>query len=114
MMDRIDVYPTHRHGDYWLRAGRPYPFGATIVPGGINFAVFSRYGTSCTLVLFEKDSRDPLVEIPFPEAFRIGHVWAMVVFELDYETIEYGYRMDGPQRPHAGHRVDPGVVLLDP
>ena len=114
MINRIDVYPTHRHGDYWLRAGRPYPFGASIVPGGVNFAVFSRHATSCTLVLFRRGESEPLVEIPFLDAFRIGNVWAMVVFGLELEEIEYGYRMDGPHRPHAGHRFNPGIVLLDP
>ena len=104
----------HRHGDYWLRAGRPYPFGASIVPGGVNFAVFSRHATSCTLVLFRRGESEPLVEIPFLDAFRIGNVWAMVVFGLELEEIEYGYRMDGPHRPHAGHRFNPGIVLLDP
>ena len=101
-MKRIDVYPTHRHGRFLLRAGKPYPLGATFVPGGVNFAVFSKYARACTLVLFERDSANPLVEIPFPDEFRIGHVFAMTVFDLDYENIEYGYRFDGPYRPHEG------------
>ena len=118
-MQRIDIYPTHRHtsadnGDFLMRAGRPYPFGATIVPGGINFAVFSRHATNCTLVLYEVGASEPLVEIPFPNEFRIGHVFAMVVFDLDYENIAYGYRMDGPYRPHIGHHFDTDIVLLDP
>ena len=114
MINRIDIYPTHRYGDLWLRAGRPQPFGATIVPGGINFSIFSRYAISCTLVLFRKGAPRPFVEIPFPDAFRIGNVWAMVVFGLDYEEIEYGFRMDGPDRPHAGHRFNRHDILLDP
>ncbi len=114
MQPRIDIYPTHRQGDFLMRAGRPYPFGASFVPGGVNFAVFSRHATACTLVLYEKGSAAPLVEIPFPDEFRIGHVFAMVVFGLDYEQIEYGYRMDGPYKPHQGHRFDPEKVLLDP
>jgi len=113
-MQRIDIYPTHRHGDFLLRAGRPSPFGASMVPGGINFAVFSRYATSCTLVLFEKGAREPLVEIPFPKAFQLGNVFAMIVFDLDREKIEYGYRMDGPYQPHLGHHFDPSSILLDP
>ena len=114
MLNRIDFYPTHRHGELWLRAGRPYPFGATIVPGGINFSVFSRHGTACTLVIFRRGEQQPFVEIPFPNSFRIGNVWAMVVFGLDYERIEYGYRMDGPHHPQAGHRFDKHDILLDP
>ncbi len=118
-MQRIDIYPTHRHatkenGSFLMRAGRPYPFGASIVPGGINFAVFSRHATSCTLVLYELGTAEPLAEIPFPEEFRIGHVFHMVVFDLDYERIEYGFRMDGPYQPHKGHQFDPDIVLLDP
>ena len=114
MLNRIDIYPTHRHGELWLRAGRPQPFGATIVPGGINFSVFSRNAISCTLVLFRKGEPRPFVEIPFPDAFRIGDVWAMIVFGLDHEGVEYGFRMDGPNRPHAGHRFDRHNILLDP
>jgi glycogen operon protein len=111
---RIDFYPTHRHGDFKLRPGRPFPFGATLVPGGVNFSVMSRSATACTLVLYEKGGDQPLAEIPFPDSFRIGHVWCMVVFELDAESIEYGYRMDGPFDPQAGLRFDRDVVLLDP
>ena len=114
MLNRIDIYPTHRHGNLWLRAGRPQPLGATIVHGGVNFALFSRHATACTLVLFHRGKRRPFVEIPFPEAFRVGHVWAMVVFDLDIEDIEYGYRVDGPNRPHIGHRFNSRKVLLDP
>jgi glycogen operon protein len=113
-MQRIDIYPTHRHEDFLLRAGRPYPFGASMIPGGINFAVFSRHATSCTLVLFEKGAKEPLVEIPFPKAFQLGNVFAMIVFDLDRENIEYGYRMDGPYQPHLGHHFDPSTILLDP
>jgi isoamylase len=114
MMDRIDIYPTHRHGEFWLRAGRPGVLGATIVPGGVNFAVFSRFATHCSLVLFRRGEQQPITEIPFPDAFRIGNVFAMIVFGLNHEEIEYGYRMDGPRRPHVGHRFDPNVILLDP
>jgi glycogen operon protein len=40
-MERIDIHPTHKHGDFKLRVGRPMPFGASLVPGGVNFSVFS-------------------------------------------------------------------------
>ncbi len=113
-MERIDIYPTHKHGEYLLRTGRPFPFGASFVPGGVNFSIFSRYATGCTLVLFEKGQPDPVAEIPFPDSFRIGHVFSMIVFGLDYETTEYGYRIYGPYEPHKGHRFDPETVLIDP
>jgi isoamylase len=113
-VDRIDVYPTHHQQGYDLRAGRVFPFGATVVPGGVNFSVCSSAATSCVLVLFQKGEHEPLVEIPFPDEFRIGNTWAMTVFGLEIETTEYGYRMDGPWAPERGQRFDASHVLLDP
>jgi isoamylase len=114
MLDRVDAYPTRVIAGLNVRAGRVYPFGATLVPGGINFSIFSRHATSCTLVLFDKGAAAPFAELPFPEEFRIGDVHAMTVFGLDHETLEYGYRMDGPFDPQAGHRFDKNAVLTDP
>ena len=131
-MERIDIHPTHVYEGYKLRPGRPYPFGATMVPGGINFSVFSRHANYCVLVLFERGELEPLIEIPFRGTFqkvdteelvwgefRIGNVFTMTVFDLDYETIEYGFRMDGPypktKRGEPGiHRFDSSQVLMDP
>lgn len=113
-MQRIDLHPTHEHKGFKLRAGKPLPFGATIVPGGVNFSVFSKHATACDLVLFKKHDKKPFVEIPFLDQFRIGNVFAMVVFDLDYENVEYGYRMDGPFDPAAGHRFNKAKILLDP
>lgn len=113
-MDRIDIHPTHTFGDYKLRCGRPLPFGTTLVPGGVNFSIYSSYATDCTLVLFKKHQKEPVAEIPFPDEFRIGDVWTMTVFNLDYETVEYGYRMDGPLDIQAGHWFNTDKVLMDP
>jgi glycogen operon protein len=114
MQPRIDSHPTHTFDDYRLRMGRPFPFGATPVAEGVNFAIFSRYATACSLVLYRKGMTEPLVEIPFPDEFRVGNVYAMIVFDLNLEEIEYGFRMDGPYSPHEGHRFQPETVLLDP
>ncbi|MBI5787747.1 MAG: glycogen debranching protein GlgX [Candidatus Schekmanbacteria bacterium] len=113
-MTEIDFYPTHNFEDYKLRVGKPFPFGATLVPGGVNFSVFSRQATSCTLVLCKKNSSEILAEIPFPECFHVGNVYCMVVFDLDFEEVEYGYRMDGPFAPEKGERFNKERILLDP
>ncbi|MEQ8677871.1 MAG: glycogen debranching protein GlgX [Aggregatilineales bacterium] len=114
LQGRIDSDPTHQYKGYKLRIGKPSPFGTTLVPNGVNFSIFSRFATQCTLILFERDAREPFIEIPFPEEFKVGNVFTMIVFDLKYEEIEYGYRMDGPYRPHEGHRFDSDIILLDP
>jgi isoamylase len=109
---RIDAYPTQRIGGYAVRPGRLLPFGASTVPGGVNFSVYSNNATDLTLVLFRRGEPDPIAELPFPPAFRIGGVYAMTIFGLDAETTEYGYRVAGPA--HGNHRFDPSALVLDP
>jgi isoamylase len=113
-IDRIDSLPTDQIGGYRVRPGKPLPFGVSHVPEGLNFSIFTSAGTACTLVLFRRGEDEPFAELPFPENYRIGDVFCMVVFGLDYEDLEYGFRIDGPFDPQAGHRCDPSQVLMDP
>jgi glycogen operon protein len=112
--ERIDFYPTHEMGGIRFRRGRPLPFGATIVPHGVNFSIFSSAADSCTLVLFRKHEREPFIEIEFPREFRIGDVYSIIVFDLEVENLEYGYRFSGPWNPRAGHLFDKTKVVCDP
>ena len=114
ILERIDTHPTHTYQDFKLRRGRPFPFGATLIPGGVNFSIYSSHATACTLVLFKKRAPEPMVEIPFPDEFRIGNVYSMIVFDLDYENIEYGYRFEGEFNPRNGHWFDRSQILMDP
>src|SRR5512139_1572403 len=101
--------------DFALLRGHPLPFGATRLPGGINFAVFSRHATQVTLVLSWPDDPEPLLEIPLdPELHRTGDVWHLFVQGLS-PGCAYGYRAArvGQQRSPL-HRFDPQAVLLDP
>jgi glycogen operon protein len=112
--DRIDSFPTHQIGGYGVRPGRHQPFGATLVPGGVNFSVYSSSASAISLVLFRRGERTPTAELPIPEEFRIGSVWAITVFGLDYENIDYGYRVHGPADPHIADRFNPDAILADP
>jgi isoamylase len=112
--ERIDFYPTHEVDGVRFRRGRPLPFGATIVPNGVNFSIFSSSADACTLVLFNKHEPRPFAEIEFPREFRIGDVYSIIVFDLDYETLEYGFRFSGPWDPATGQRFDKTKILSDP
>ncbi len=112
--ERIDVTPTHRIAGYDVRIGRPFPFGATLVSGGVNFSVYSADATAMSLVLFDHGAPRPKAEIRFPQEFRIGSVFCMTVFGLDYESLDYGFRAEGPFDPGRGLRFDPARVLSDP
>lgn len=113
-MKLIDTFPTNKIGDLEYCIGRVFPFGAAVTDGGVNFSVFSKEATSCTLVLYHHGQDKPFIEIPFPEEFRIGNVYTMMVFGIQLETTEYGYRFDGEYAPEKGLRFDKNNVLLDP
>ena len=102
------------HDGFRYAPGAPRPFGATAVPGGVNFSIFSNHATACALVLFEIGASQPMVEIPFPPACRLGDVFAMAVFDINPAAIEYGFRFEGPWSPRQGHRYDKRRILLDP
>jgi len=112
--DRIDAFPTRHVSGYAVRPGRTMPFGATIVPGGVNFSVYSNAAQAVSLVIYDRDKPEPVAELPFPVEFRVGGVWAMTVFGLDYDRVEYGYRVFGPVEQQTGDRFDPAKVLADP
>lgn len=113
-LDIYDQSPTERIGDYEYGPGIAFPFGATYFGDCVNFSVFSREATSCTLVLYYHSQKKPFLEIPFPESCHIGNVYTMMVYGLNIETIEYGYRFDGPYDPPNGQCFDRTRVLLDP
>ncbi len=94
--------------------GRPLPYGASPIANGVNFSVASQHAEGCVLVLYEKGADKPFAEIRFPDQFRVGNVFTMAVYNIDYRKIEYGYRMFGPFNPSQGHRFNPDVILLDP
>ena len=111
---QMTVHHSYTYAGFELRRGIPFPFGATPVLGGINFSVYSNHATTATLVLFKKGAPDSFAEIPFLQEFRLGNVVSMIVLDLSYDDIEYGFRIGGPFDPKAGHRFDPSKILLDP
>jgi glycogen operon protein len=101
-------------GKFNVSCGHLLPFGVSHVPGGVNFSIFSANATGCTLVLFKPDQEAPVAELPFPSNYRLGHVWAMIVHDLEFDNLEYGFRLDGPSSARDGHYFDASKILLDP
>ena len=71
-------------------------------------------GTSCDLLLFHPGEEEPYAIIPFPESYKIGDVYSMIVYDLKSEDFEYAYRVDGPYDEQKGLLFDKTKVLLDP
>ena len=88
--------------------------GAVALPVGVNFTIPTHGGTSCELLLFHKGEEEPYAVLPFPEEYKIGDVYSMIVFDLNIEDFEYAYRIDGPWNPQKGLIFDKNKVLLDP
>lgn len=88
--------------------------GATAIPGGVNFTVHSNNATAVELLLFYRKESEPYAVLPFPEHYRIGNVYSMIVFGLDIEEFEYAYRVDGPYDQKKGLIFDKSQMLLDP
>ena len=92
-----------------MRVGKPFPLGATPDGKGTNFAVFSEHATAVALCLFDEsgvETRHPLID-------RSAHVWHGY-FPGVGPGQRYGYRVDGPFDPKAGHRFNPMKLLIDP
>jgi isoamylase len=96
-------------------AGRSFPLGATVLPGGINFSVFSRQATRVELLLFDDAaSTQPTRVIDLdPRTHRTYHYWHVFVPGIGSGQL-YAYRAFGPFDPGQGLRFDPSKVLLDP
>ncbi len=99
---------------FQIRPGFFREFGAVAIPGGVNFTIHTHGATSCELLLFHRKAEEPYAVIPFPESYRIGFCYSMIVFDLDIEEFEYAYRLDGPYDEKRGLRFDKNKILLDP
>ena len=75
-------------------AGRSSPLGATVLPGGGNFSVFSRNASGVELLFFDRedDSRPSRVITIDPAANRTYHYWHVFVSGVQPGQL-YGYRV---------------------
>lgn len=113
-MKKIHLIPFETINGFEVRSGFYEINGATAIPGGVNFTIHSRNATSCELLLFHRREEEPYAIIPFPEHYKIGDVYSMIVFKLNIEEFEYAYRLDGPYEPSRGLVFNKSKCLLDP
>lgn len=109
-----NLKPLDKINGYDVRPGFYEVNGAPALPGGVNFTLASHGATSCELLLFHRKSSEPFASIPFPEHYRIGNVFSMIVFGLRIDEFEYAYRLDGPYQPEKGLIYDKTKYILDP
>lgn len=112
--DRIHMKPLDIIGGFEVRPGFYEINGATAIPCGVNFTIHSNQATSVELLLFHRTQKKPFAVLKFPDNYKIGNVYSMIVFDLDIEEFEYAYRMDGPYDPKKGLIFNKNKVLLDP
>lgn len=112
--NEVSVNPMAEIDGFQVRPGMFDVNGATALPNGVSFTVHTHNGTSCELLLFHRGEEEPYAVLPFPEAYKIGDVYSMIVYDLNVEDFEYAYRIDGPNKPKKGLLFDKNNVLLDP
>ena len=95
--------------------GRSFPPGATVLPGGVNFSLFSHSATAVDLLFFDRlDDAQPARVIAIgPGENCTNHYWHVFVPGVKPGQV-YGYRVYGQFNPANGMRFDPDKVLLDP
>jgi isoamylase len=91
--------------------GQPYPLGASWDGEGVNFALFSEHAERVELCLFDRRGRRETARIPMQ--WQTDQVWHCYLPEARPGQL-YGYRVHGRYDPDAGHRFNPGKLLLDP
>jgi glycogen operon protein len=91
------------------RPGNRTHLGATVVDGGVNFAVSSTVAEGVTVCLFDDQGHETQIEL---DDYDAG-VWNGVVPDIGPGQA-YGYRVQGPWDPGNGLRCNPHKLLLDP
>ncbi len=108
------LVPIDEISGFKVRPGFYLINGATAIKNGVNFTIHSYNATSCELLLFKRKESKPYAILKFPDSYRIGNTFSMIVFGLDIYEFEYAYRMDGPVDKKNGLIFDKNACLLDP
>ena len=97
-----------------IRPGFFRMYGACVASNGVSFTINSHGATRCTLLLFKPQAPKSYARIPFPDSYRIGDTYSMLVFDIKPDEFEYAFSFDGPYEPAKGLLFNEENVLLDP
>lgn len=97
-----------------IRPGFFRMYGACVASNGVSFTINSHGATRCTLLLFKPQAPKPYARILFPDSYRIGDTYSMLVFDIKPDEFEYAFSFDGPYEPAKGLLFNEENVLLDP
>lgn len=97
-----------------IRPGFFRMYGACVASNGVSFTINSHGATRCTLLLFKPQAPKPYARIPFPDSYRIGNTYSMLVYDIKPDEFEYAFSFDGPYEPAKGLLFNEENVLLDP
>lgn len=97
-----------------IRPGFFRMYGACVASNGVSFTINSHGATRCTLLLFKPQASKPYARILFPDSYRIGDTYSMLVFDIKPDEFEYAFSFDGPYEPAKGLLFNEENVLLDP
>lgn len=97
-----------------IRPGFFRMYGACVASNGVSFTINSHGATRCTLLLFKPQAPKPYARIPFPDSYRIGDTYSMLVFDIKPDEFDYAFSFDGPYEPAKGLLFNGENVLLDP
>ncbi len=112
-MNAVHMVPMDEIAGFEVRPGLYELNGAVAIPVGVNFTIHSLGATSCELLLFRRMEDEPYAILKFPDHYRVGNVYSMIVFGLHITDFEYAYRLDGPYEPSKGLLFDKNNILLD-
>ena len=112
-LNAVHMEPMDVVAGFEVRPGLYELNGATAIPVGVNFTIHSLGATSCELLLFHRMEDEPYAVLKFPDHYRIGNVYSMIVFGLHITDFEYAYRLDGPYDPPKGLLFNKNNILLD-
>ncbi|NSI33582.1 glycogen debranching protein GlgX [Agathobacter rectalis] len=97
-----------------IRPGFFRMYGACVASNGVSFTINSHGATRCTLLLFKPQAPKPYARIPFPDSYRIGDTYSMLVYDIKPDEFEYAFSFDGSYEPAKGLLFNEENVLLDP